>query len=186
MHYKSALTQSRLFTLISKVIPVLIALPAVAAIVFYFYTSASFSDEGSGDIIPMVGIILLMSAIMFATFKLLIRNQLIAELEVTDEGIRHIAPGKERLIKWDEIEEVKKTPKGRSISALRLITSGKHYDIFPYLVEDNPAAPKILFKISGPAWLNEDNSTEPFTLENSVAYEICQQYRPDLLQKAGL
>lgn len=186
MHYKSALSQSRLYQLISKVIPILILLPAVAAIIFSLNLSISFPDNKIGDILPMVGLILIMSAIMFTTFRILIRNQLVTEIEVSDSGIRHIAPGKERLIKWEEITEVKKTPKGRSIKALRLITQGKNYDIFPFLVIDNPDEPKILFKLNGPVWLRKDNSTEPFTLENSVAYKICQQYIPEILLKAGL
>ena len=186
MHYKSALSQSRLFKLISKVIPILILLPAVAAIIFAFNLHNSFPDNQISDILPMVVLILIMSAIMFITFRILIRNQLVTELEVSDSGIRHVAPGKERFIKWEEITEVKKTPKKRSITALRLITTGKSYDIFPYLVIDSPTAAKILFRLSGPVWLHEDNSTEPFKLENSNAYMISQRYIPELLHKAGL
>lgn len=146
----------------------------------------SFPDAEKGDILPMLGIIILMSVLMFVTFRILIRNQLVAEVEVNGDGLRHIAPGKERLIKWNDIMEIKKTPKGRSIIALRLITSGKNYDIFPYLVSETPGSPIILFKLNGPTWLREDNSTEPFALENSAAYEICKQYVPDLLKKAEL
>jgi hypothetical protein len=111
------------------------------------------------------------------------RRLISTNVEISEMGIQHLGPGRERMIMWKDLIEAKKIVYGKGQTALRLKTKDSRYLIRPDLVPDTPDAPAMRWSFPRPYWLYPDGHREPFDVEHGFGWKAVQKYRPELLKK---
>jgi hypothetical protein len=130
----------------------------------------------------LTGLVMLagMGTLVAVLLRLVRWEMLKLEVEVTSEGLEHIAPGKRKVLRWADLIEAKRVPHGKYQRTIRIKTATTRYVFQPHLVPDSADAPD--FRIGIPAyWLYPDGHRERADVHHSFAYKILEQYRPDLL-----
>ena len=168
---------NRLRQIFSIMVGLVFIVPAVFIVLPPLFTGTPVPREKIESLLVILGACLLAAAIM----QTVLRRLVATVLEVTETGLRHLAPGRERIILWRDVISAKKVPHGKGQVALRIRTKSERYLFPPHLVPDSSDAPALRFGFPWAYWLYPDGHRERADFEHSFAYKIMQQYRPDLL-----
>ena len=185
MRYVSALRDSAAFRRMMNVMIVLLCLPLIAIMVFlYFFMKESGTklNEIPIDYLIFILVLLPFTAVGILVVKLLYRRQISTAVEISSESVRHLTPGKEQIIRWQDVVRVDLVKFSNRSGSVRIVTEKTSYVFDPYLVEDNPTAPRIRFTWMGPRWQLPDGSYESVSIQNSTGYKTVFQHRQDLLE----
>jgi hypothetical protein len=185
MRYVSALKDSAAFRRMMNVMIFLLCLPLIAIIAFLYIflkESGMKLSEIPIDYLIIILVLLPFTAVGILVVKLLYRRQISTTVEISSESVRHLAPGKEQIIRWADVIRVDLVKFSNRSGSVRIVTGETSYVFDPYLVEDNPTALRIRFTLMGPRWQQPDGTRIHVSIQNSTGYKAVTQYRPDLLE----
>jgi hypothetical protein len=110
------------------------------------------------------------------------RHLLHLEVDVSSEGLHHLAPGEPKIIRWPDVRAAEVVTSNGRRGAIRLQTAAGPYVLAAQLVPDSPDAPVLHSSLVGSDfWLYPDGRREDWSTRTTFAYRILEQYRPDLL-----
>jgi hypothetical protein len=107
-------------------------------------------------------------------------------VEITAEGVFHLAPGKPKTLLWRDLVAIDSVPRlaqARHRVALGLRTATQRYVLRPPLVPEGEDSPTYEFTgvFVKPYWLYPDGRREPITATNTFVHRALKAARPDLL-----
>lgn len=185
MRYVSALKNSKFYNQFMKILILLMLVPPVM-VFFIIWRLMKNNGMESGGMLPeflfIIGVMILSSVIAIVVVRYVMERQNSVIVEINDEGVNHIAPGKPRMYLWNEVREAKIIRMGNKQSMVRISSDKENYIFYQYLVPDEPGAPQISFGIGGMKWKYMDGSTVPVKIENTVGYEAVHKYIPDKIR----
>jgi len=185
MRYVSALKSSKFYNKFMKVLVLLMLLPPIMVIIVLWRLMTE-SGVGSGDLpvelIFIIAVMILSSVIAIIVVRFILARQFSITVEINDEGVNHLAPGKPRTYLWREVREAKIIRMGNKQSVVRINTIRGNYIFHQYLVPDEPGAPQIIFGLGGMKWKYMDGSTVPVKIENTAGYEAVQRNIPEKIR----
>ncbi len=185
MRYISAYRNAKGLRTILTLMQVLVLLVPVVSLLFVLFFI--FSLGKSIPIPPQIwfSLLMMMAAGFFVFFlvRMMFRRLIALTIDVTADGLHHIAPGGEFTILWRDVTDARIVRYGKGQIALQIRTPDRRYNLSPVLVPDSPDSPHLKFTMKRYEWLYPDGRTEPYDLEHSHGYKIIQQYRSDLLTK---
>jgi len=154
--------------------------PILAAVIFFLHSRTPGAEEMTRQLMIIILLLVPLTVGSVIFFRYIMNRQISTLVEITEEGINHIAPGKTRNFLWNEVKKIKLVPANKT-KALRLILEKGGYTFEPNLTPDEPGAPQITFGMMGMKWKFVDGTTMPADIKFSVGYKAVMQYRPDLL-----
>jgi hypothetical protein len=171
--YKKNNFLKRLFTIISLFT---VLVPGMTVLIPLLTGESTRQKEPLIALLSTLGTAAVMALIMILVYRYI--TQL--SVDVSDMGLHHLAPGREKTLLWQDVIEVKIVPYGKSDRAVRIKTSSQRYVFPPHLVPDSFEAPNLKMGFPYQNWVYPDGRKERADVLHSFGAKIVRQYRPDL------
>ncbi|MBU0509138.1 hypothetical protein KKH27_09920 [bacterium] len=186
MRYVSCYRDSRTLRAAFTAVQVMVLVAPVSIIAFVVITLHNLRLDWRA--LPsrvwwLLAIMLILSLTVYILVRQFFRRHLTLTVDVTAEGIHHLAPPPVRTILWRDMVLVRRIPYGKGIVALQLRTRTQRYTLSPQLVPDSPDAPRLRVGPRGQFWEYPSGEVEPCDLKHSYAYRLIREHRPDLLSR---
>ena len=160
----------------------LILLPTVFMLLPYVTEPNPEERRGLGNALLVVyPVILALMAISWRAFRA--ARRLVVDID--DEGIHHLAPGKPRSLAWRDLIKADIVQVGNGMRGVRVKSRSASYVLQPQLVPESPEAPVLDVSKRGIRWLYPDGRAEPSELPWLHAFRVVERHRPDLLVTQG-
>lgn len=184
MRYISVYRNSRALRATFTAMQVMVLLAPVAIVAFTVIILRSLGLSWS--VLPakvwwLLALMIAMSLLVYMLLRSFFQRHLTLAVDVTEDGIHHVAPPPAKMILWRDVLLVRRVPYGKGMAALQLRTRDQRYTLSPQLVPDSPESPRLRAGARGQFWEYPDGKIEPFDLEHSCAYRLILEHRPDLL-----
>jgi hypothetical protein len=177
MRYVSVYTKNNSLKKIFTVVGVLVILiPGLAMVLPPLIAGTPMPKEQTLPLLMTMG-----ACVLAAIFMQFAYRQMVSlSVEVTDSGIQHFAPGREKIIMWQDVVEARIVPYGKHDRAVRIKTPNQRYVFPPHLVPDSFDAPDYKVSFPSPYWQYPDGRKERADVLHSFGAKLVRQYRPDL------
>lgn len=180
MRYVTAYRKSPSFRTFFRILRVFIVLVPLVVIIGSFMKPGRVGNGEHAQTISLA-LTVLGGVAMTVLMQVFYRNIMALEVDVHEQGIQHLAPGKQRTLLWKDLVEARIVPYSRMEQAMRVRTAGARYLFKPDLVPDSPDAPELKMGFLRTDWIYPDGRREPADAEHSFGTQLVRQYRPDLL-----
>ncbi|MBF0205016.1 MAG: hypothetical protein HQK67_12095 [Desulfamplus sp.] len=126
-------------------------------------------------ILAMAFLGVLISATMFATYRIMVSHIYQMEIICTENEIIQYFPNKEIRIFWSEIKKVRKTALGRMQQWSIIDNNGKKIKADAAFIEMQKPLPELKMTWRGETLKYPDGSTQPLTLKENRLYSIISE-----------
>lgn len=184
MRYVSVYRNSRALRATFTAMQVMVLLAPVAIVAFTVIILRSL--DLSWSVLPakvwwLLALMIALSLTVYILLRSFFQRHLTLTVDVSKEGIHHLAPPPARTILWQDVLLIRRVPYGRGVVTLQVRTRDQRYTFSPQLIPDSPDSPRIRMGARGQFWEYPDGKVEPFDLEHSYSFRLIREHRPDLL-----